>query len=465
MSRGRILAFILGVYALLAGIAALFPQEGITAGPVSLDFPGLADLRDVFVPAAKAPAAPSPEELIAMRKEAARQAEGERFEAWLRENPARIHFPDDDPGCFDALWRSLDNAGRKPVRILHYGDSQIEEDRISSTLRAGLQERFGGGGPGLLPYGRPYYTQGFSQTSTAELGRAMVFGEAMRRQGGRYGIMGQLSRLDTTVFTGIYAVKNNRTPSRYFRRMTLLAGNISGSLNVKCGSRSYKLEPLSSESGVGRIEIALPDSSTSVKFSCWGGADIYGVSLDDTLGVGLDNIPMRGCAGTVFTRMSDAQIKEYAQAANVRLILLQFGGNAMPYRKSPKAISEYKTQIENQIRHLQAVVPDAAILFIGPSDMSTSIRGRMQTYPHLPMMVDSLKAAALGCGAAFWDMYEAMGGENSMSEWVKARPQLAGSDHVHFTPRGAEAIGDMLLESLLLCHDYYRWRSEAGKRQ
>ena len=103
-------------------------------------------------------------------------------------------------------------------------------------------------------------------------------------------------------------------------------------------------------------------------------------------------------------------------------------------------------------------MPDAAILFIGPSDMSTSVNGRMQTYPHLPMMVDSLKAAALNSGAAYWDLYQAMGGKDSMVKWVKARPQLAGTDYVHFTPRGAEAMGKMFFESLMLYYDYYRLR-------
>ena len=202
----------------------------------------------------------------------------------------------------------------------------------------------------------------------------------------------------------------------------------------------------------------LPDSSTTVRFSTWGSADIYGIQLDDTLGVSVDNIPMRGCSGTIFTRISSAQLKEYAANDNVRMIILQFGGNSMPYRKTGKSISEYKTSIEKQIRHLHSLAPDACILFIGPSDMSTNVKGKMQTYPHLPMMVDSLKAAANNAGAAYWDLYSAMGGDGSMVEWVKARPALAGSDYVHFTPRGAEAMGNMFVESLMLYYEYYRWR-------
>ncbi|MBO4743727.1 MAG: hypothetical protein J5533_08855, partial [Bacteroidales bacterium] len=123
-----------------------------------------------------------------------------------------------------------------------------------------------------------------------------------------------------------------------------------------------------------------------------------------------------------------------------------------------------KEQLKQQIAYLHELMPGAAILFVGPSDMSTSVRGKMQTYPHLPMMVDSLRAAANESGAAFWDMYSAMGGENSMVSWVKARPALAGSDYVHFTPKGAEAIGNLLLESLMLYYDYYKWRKD-GKRR
>ena len=459
MSSHKILAFLLSVYALLAGICLAVPQDGLKIGPVTLIFPTLSEVKEIFVPKEKEPAGPSPEELLQQRMASVRQAEKDRFQSYFKENPARIYMPGDNLKYLDPFFESLDKAGKKHVRILHYGDSQIEEDRITGALRAGLQERFGGGGPGLMPFGRPYYTQGFSQASNANLRKYVLFGEGNRRSDGRYGIMGQMSRCDTSVYTSVAAVKSNKAPSRHFNRFTLLA---NGKLNVKLGSKQYTLATTGSE--VGRLVISLPDSSTSVRWSTWGSADVYGFQLDDSLGVSMDNIPMRGCSGTIFTRISKQQLQEYAKNDNVRLIILQFGGNAMPYRKSEKSISEYKEQLKKQIEYLHELIPSAAILFVGPSDMSTSVRGRMQTYPHLPMMVDSLRAAANEAGAAFWDMYSAMGGENSMVQWVKARPQLAGSDYVHFTPKGAEAVGNLLLESMMLYYDYYRWRKDGKGR-
>lgn len=465
MSSHRILLFLVTVYALLAGLSAVFPEDGIDVFGVTLNFPDAKEAAASLLHREAPPKGPSPEELIAMRMEAVRQAEQDRFESYFRENPARIHFPDGRTAMFDPLFEALDNASEKGVRILHYGDSQLEEDRISSAIRKGLQEKFGGGGPGLLPFGRPYYTMCISQSSTANLQRALVFGEGSRRSDGRYGIMGQLARLDTSVYTTVSPVKGNTGPTRYFNRMTMLAGNISGTLNLKCNGRQYSCKESDAAGGVARITVELPDSSTTVRFSTWGSADIYGFQLDAAGGVSVDNIPMRGSSGTVFTRMNGGQLREYAANDNVRLVILQFGGNSMPYRKSGKAISEYKTSIEKQIRCIQAAMPKAAVLFIGPSDMSTNIKGKMQTYPHLPMMVDSLKAAANNCGAAYWDLYSAMGGENSMVEWVKARPPLAGGDYVHFTPRGAQAMGEMFFESFMLYYEYYRWRKYGKGRE
>ena len=456
MSSHKVLLFILSVYALLGAAAIFFPEDGLRVGGATLNFPTASELAESLSGKETAPKGPSPEELLAQRMADIRQAEESRFESFMADNPSKLWFPGDDETLLDTFFESLDGARSKAVRILHYGDSQLEEDRITSTIRAGLQEKFGGGGPGLLPFGRPYYTLCVSQASTADLHRSIVFGEGGKRSDGRYGVMGQCARIDTSVYTTISSVKSNTSPSRHFSRLTLLGGGAGANIKLKCGKKQYQLSP--GASGVGRIVVDLPDSSSTVRFSTWGSGDVYGIQLDDTLGVSVDNIAMRGCSGTVFTRINSAQLKEYVDHDNVRLIILQFGGNSMPYRKTGKSISEYKASIEKQIRHLRSIAPGAPVLFIGPSDMSTNVRGKMQTYPHLPMMVDSLKAAALESGAAYWDLYRAMGGEGSMVEWVKARPALAGTDYVHFTPRGAEAMGRMFFESLMLYYDYYRLR-------
>ena len=172
---------------------------------------------------------------------------------------------------------------------------------------------------------------------------------------------------------------------------------------------------------------------------------------------------MRGSSGAIFTTMDREQLRSFYKEENVRLILLQYGGNSVPYLKSDKQVSNYQESVRKQIILLRELAPKAKIIFVGPSDMSTVVNGRRQTYPRLPGIVDSLRIAATESGAAYWDIYGAMGGENSMMQWVAARPALAGSDYVHFTLAGSKKVGDMFCDALLLYYDYYHWRKRNGR--
>ena len=130
----------------------------------------------------------------------------------------------------------------------------------------------------------------------------------------------------------------------------------------------------------------------------------------------------------------------------------------MPVIRSTKNIQSYQEQIEKQIQYFHEVAPQARILFIGPSDMGKSVNGRIVTWPRLPELVDSLKATALRNDAAYWDLYRMMGGENSMGQWVKHKPAYAGPDYIHFTPAGAEKVGEALSNSFLTYYNFYQLR-------
>lgn len=453
MKAYKILIFIFSVIILLGLLCSFFPREGVQLGSMSLEFPSI---EDILIGDDALPETEDPEVVLARRMEAIKEAKKNDFLAYFRNDPARIYFPDDNIEYLDSFFQALEHAMVRPCRIMHYGDSQIEEDRISKVLRDSLQTMFGGGGPGLLPVRDKYYTLSISESSTVDPARYMIFGPAEMRGGNsRYGVLGQRFHLDTTVTTSFFPVKSNLGPSRYFNKVTLLSSG--GDLYASCKGQTQKL-PASDD--VRHVRFTLPDSTERVSITYSGSHDVYGIMLDNDRGVSLDNIPMRGCSGTIFTGISSAQLKDYFTQENVRLIILQYGGNTVPYTKTEKSISQYKESIEKQINHLKEQAPGARILFIGPSDMATNIQGKMQTYKQLPMIVDSLKAAALNSGAAFWDMYSAMGGEGSMARWVKSTPPLAGSDYVHFTPKGAEEMGGIFFESLMLYYDYYKLRKD-----
>ena len=68
-----------------------------------------------------------------------------------------IQLPSGKSDMLHPLFKQLQpgNVRKSLIRILHYGDSQIEGDRITRNLRNRFQKRFGGSGPGLLPCFKP----------------------------------------------------------------------------------------------------------------------------------------------------------------------------------------------------------------------------------------------------------------------------------------------------------------------
>lgn len=458
-----ITVFIFSVIALLAGLSAAYPADGLNIGGLILRFPTLQEFFNENETAALPEL--SPEELIALRAQEMRIQEEQQFIRFFTDNPARIHWPQSAHGVigdstyFDALYAALDAADSTAVRIAHYGDSQIEEDRITLTLRRRLQEQFGGGGVGMVPLFQSVQSLTIGQRTSVEPVRYMVYGNKLYRRPGsnRYGPTGQVAAIDTAVSlfvqprskqTGLYS-------AHWFDKVTLLSAPETA-ITATWKGKTTRITPNGESLQFTTLNVA--DSTTTLNLRLAGEGDIYGIMLDREHGVSVDNIPMRGCSGTIFTSLNAAQLRTYFRRTATRLVILQYGGNNMPYMKTQESADKYIAGLVAQIAFLQRVAPDVAILFVGPSDMSTRIQGKMQTYPILPDFDNRLAEAVTEQGAAYWSMYHAMGGHNAMLQWVHSG--LAGNDYIHFTRKGAAEVGEMLTNALLTGYRYYTWRRQ-----
>lgn len=337
-----------------------------------------------------------------------------------------------------AFYSSLQHADVEPVRVVHYGDSQIEEDRMTSTLRRYLQRRYGGGGVGLIPLHQTIPTLTLSQRlyinnamQTIQQGpkRYLVYGpRSMRRSTNRYGMMGQVAVMNDSLVSGsenmtlrIEPMSSKTATDAYFSQIRVFA-----------------------DTTVHYTYSAPSDSSTTAEIHLTGAGDVYGISLETPKGVMVDNIPMRGCNGNVFTQMDSLQLATYFRDTHTTLIILQFGGNTIPSAKDESSIRYAVYSLRQQVRLMHSCAPEASILFIGPSDMLTSIEGELQTYPLVPYMDYLLSQMARSENIAYFSLYHAMGGRNSMIDWQQKG--WAGSDGVHFTRRGAEKAADKLIK-------------------
>lgn len=350
-----------------------------------------------------------------------------------------------------AFYQALDSAHIKPIRVVHYGDSQIEEDRITDILRERWQKKYGGGGVGLLPLHQTVATRSIRQWTTINDQRQttkggpkryLIYGPRSRRQDNNdYGMMGQVAVMDNSLVTNsqeivmhVEPANKKEKPHRFFNQVRIFSNNIGAQIIA----HNTTINP----SSHNRNLFYLPDSTTQCDIHLRGQGKVYGVSLETSTGVMVDNIPMRGCSGTIFTHLNSTSLVNYFHDTNTRLIIMQYGGNMIPYTKDRSSINKYVQNIRRQVRHMRACAPYASLLFVGPSDMSTRIDGEMATYPMIPYLDQQLQKMAQEEGIAYWSMYNAMGGEDSMISWVEKG--FAGHDYVHFTRAGANKIGRML---------------------
>ena len=68
------------------------------------------------------------------------------------------------------------------------------------------------------------------------------------------------------------------------------------------------------------------------------------------------------------------------------------------------------------------------------------------------------REVAVAEGCAFFDTYEAMGGDGSMGRWVRSSPALGSGDLSHLTHHGHKVVGGMLYRALVAGYVDYRKR-------
>ncbi len=379
-----------------------------------------------------------------------------------RKKMLRIQYKNDTPNL-NFFFKSLE--GSKKTRIVHYGDSQIEGDRITSYIRNEFQKAYGGTGPGFIPAFQVIPNMTVTQSHSENWKRYTAFGKRdSTLTHNQYGLLasfskysGSLSDMDSSNTSAWLEIKPSNIGyfrTRRFNQMKLLLGNNAQAFGMQVlvnDSIQVYADTIAANLNNRSIGINFKKSPANIKINFTGeeGPDIYGISLESYSGVIVDNIAMRGSSGTIFRKIDQQQLSQQYRKENIKLMILQYGGNAIPYITSEQRAKSFGRSFQKQIAYLKRLLPNCNFVVIGPSDMSTKLKDKFVTYPILPSVRDALKEAAFEEGCGYWDIYEVMGGANSMPAWVTASPQLAASDYVHFTPKGAKKIAELFYKAIM----------------
>ena len=345
---------------------------------------------------------------------------------------------------FDALKKSKS----KKLRVAHYGDSALEGDLITSDLRKKFQSKFGGKGVGFLPI--TSQDANFRYTTKIKFSDDWTTSSIYTRNPDRLpvGISGAVFVNNKGSWVEYKTTKKYRSIRNFDIARVFYSDAKSSNIKYVITGEGERTAKLSSGKGLKEIKVK-GDKATFFKliFPKKEQAYIYGVSLEGEKGIYLDNFALRGNSGVDLKNIPSESLKGFANHLNYKLIIFEFGLNVLSGRKGN--FSRYEKDMIKVINHFKKEFPKTSFLMIGAHDKCIKKGSKFVTDPAVLKLIETQINIAKKTNIAFWNLFEAMGGKNSMIDWVNANPPLAFKDYTHFNDQGAKKEANMLYDSLM----------------
>jgi len=374
-----------------------------------------------------------------------------------------LALEDETGHAMDVFYTHLAATIRKDpgaiTRVLHYGDSLITSDFISGTMRRKMQTTFGDAGHGFILIANAwdwYFHNDISHSATDGWTMSRITGPL--NGDGMYGLGGVSFRASGPA-SATFATKDASKGAEFgtkASRFDLYYLEQPGGGGVGLYAKGLAPETLSTQGPkkVSRVHsITVPDGAAQLTVKAWGeGARLFGVALErDVPGVVYDALGANGARVKLLEAMNPDHWTEQMQLRKPALVVLQYGTNETAWGFD----ESYEKVLTGIVDRIKAAAPDASILILAPLDRAERAGAALKTMAVIPKLVQAQKNVARDQKIAFWNTFEAMGGEGSMGKWVKANPQLAGWDLTHPTPEGAELIGGMLYSAIVAGYQAY----------
>jgi lysophospholipase L1-like esterase len=346
-------------------------------------------------------------------------------------------------GLCSALSDSGNSGGESVTRILHFGDSHVASDLLTGSLRRQFQIDFGDAGAGFVSLASPGY-------QTPMVTRSATDGWLVRRpEAGPLCACG-------LVGPGLSA----RQPAE---RVWLTAHCLSFDVYLLAqpggGTVDLLLDGEIYESGVdlnsrvveaAYVPIECPDDSLhslEIRIASVGLVTVLGVVTERSgPGVVYDALGVNGARATNLLAWDAGVLASNLKRRGPDLIIVTYGSNEVT--DADLDLKKYRSEFLEILLRFRRAAPRAALLVVSPPDRAVRSRGRWVTAPAMPGLVTAQRLAAFEAGAAFWDLFEAMGGSGSIERWATRRDHFAQPDRVHLTRAGYRAVADALYREL-----------------
>lgn len=351
---------------------------------------------------------------------------------------------------FESLKEIHENKSK--VRIAFFGDSYIEGDIITAEVRKRFQNRFGGGGVGFVPIASE--VSGFRQT---------IIHKHLNFES--YNIINH-SNTKIPFAAGGYCfypmngnilylagVKKSLRLKRLNNIRVFYETNKMLPINFTSNSQKSYFQTVPSN----KIEVhnmrSIKTNSIAFNFPASNDLKLFGVSIEDSSGIVVDNFGMKSNSGINLNNITEKKHREFDSLQDYKLVVLQYGLNAVG--PTTNNLNWYINSMTRVVKRIKKYYPKASILMLSVSDRATRFNGKIQTMPTIPIMIEAQRKIAKNAGVAFWDMFSAIGGKNTIIDYVNNIPALANKDFTHLTFKGGEKVADVFVKTFLYEYKKY----------
>ena len=344
---------------------------------------------------------------------------------------------------------ALNECKTKKIRIAHFGDSINWGDVITCDIRENFQKKFGGEGAGFQSICSDDIAMKMTTKHTfndANWEWASLFTRNLKNL--PIGIAGTVAKSNGNSWVK-YEATNFKNSSKSFKTIRLFYNNANDNCKATYSLNNGGMQNLKLNPGMDVMEstINAPIDETSVKFQFNGCNDVnfFGCSLETGNGIYVDNFPLKGNTGVSLDDIPKNLLSDFSKKLNYKLIILNYGVNIVSSGQTNYIW--YRNKMIKVINNLKQIFPDASFLLVSVGDHVVKKGTRFVTDPSILLVLNEQKTIAQQTGIAFWNCFEAMGGENSMSEWVNQGYGL--KDYSHYSDTGGKLVADLLTEAIL----------------
>ena len=369
---------------------------------------------------------------------------------------AGLHFPGsrDAQDHFYGLLDSLMAGSGRSVNIWHVGGSHVQAGHFSYRLQERLTtmaDSLKGERGFIFPYriAKTNSDKSFRTSFTGEWLSAMA-ASTHKDLNPRFGIMGIAAQTSDSLATVGIGLNISADTLWRFNRFRILG--YASSPDV----RPYLV------SGTDTLDFVIDQETQSYLFDLPAETDTVTIGFHIPQGqsftlTGTEPISGRKginyyCSGVNGARLTTwleqcPDLPRDLQLVKPDLAIFAVGINDSACKAVDFKPEVFKENYRRLIRLIREQSPDCAFVFITNNDSYRYI-SRGMTYNHNgPTVQKAMFELAKEYGAAVWDVFDIMGGKDSVIKWRNAG--LVKSDRLHFTQEGYVLLGDMLYNALV----------------